>query len=185
MKRPAVLLVARPTAIWTTTSVAARTSLWRCTRPCCTAARPTLALKGFFGIPLRHHGGDRSQRTAVLGGCTQKCLGGAVEVSGGVVGRRWRRGGRRAVRRAAPTRTLAAVTLRSVVAQLHLAAVAQFCCRAAQRAAPSGEVLVRTETSGNDGVSGEISVETGASAVGDSGGITLATGSAMTGAGGT
>ena len=43
---------------------------------------------------------------------------------------------------------------------------------------------MRTETSGNDGVSGEISVETGASAVGDSGGITLATGSAMTGAGG-
>ena len=25
-----------------------------------------------------------AQRTAVLGGCTQKCLGGAVEVSGGL-----------------------------------------------------------------------------------------------------
>ena len=126
------------------------------------------------------------QRTAVLGGCTQKCLGGAVEVSGGlssggVGGAVVVTGG--ATSSTDPYARGGNVEVRGGTAALGSGgAVLLSSGRSAQRS--SGEVLVRTETSGNDGVSGEISVETGASAVGDSGGITLATGSAMTGAGG-
>ena len=126
------------------------------------------------------------QYFAVLGGCTQKCLGGAVEVSGGlssggVGGAVVVTGG--ATSSTDPYARGGNVEVRGGTAALGSGgAVLLSSGRSAQRS--SGEVLVRTETSGNDGVSGEISVETGASAVGDSGGITLATGSAMTGAGG-
>ena len=149
----------------------------------CTADAGTAASSAFLCGTMEV---TAAQRTAVLGGCTQKCLGGAVEVSGGlssggVGGAVVVTGG--ATSSTDPYARGGNVEVRGGTAALGSGgAVLLSSGRSAQRS--SGEVLVRTETSGNDGVSGEISVETGASAVGDSGGITLATGSAMTGAGG-
>merc|ERR1711903_75194 len=89
------------------------------------------------------------QRTAVLGGCTQKCLGGAVEVSGGVCGAVVVSGG--ATNSTDPYARGGNVEVRGGTAALGSGgAVLLSSGRSAQRS--SGEVLVRTETSGNDGV---------------------------------
>ena len=129
----------------------------------CTADAGTAASSAFLCGTMEV---TTAQRTAVLGGCTQKCLGGAVEVSGGlssggVGGAVVVTGG--ATSSTDPYARGGNVEVRGGTAALGSGgAVLLSSGRSAQRS--SGEVLVRTETSGNDGVSGEISVETGASA---------------------
>ena len=122
---------------------------------------------------------------AARGFCRQRCLGGAVQVTGGLSaggqgGAVVLQGGETIDVDGGAGGSVELVGGESAEGTGGAVLIAS----GMGRSLTSGEVVVRSEMSGPGGVSGRVLVQTGTSCAGDSGGISLVTGQSTSGAGG-
>eukprot|EP00232_Nephroselmis_pyriformis_P028735 CAMPEP_0182854040 /NCGR_PEP_ID=MMETSP0034_2-20130328/1020_1 /TAXON_ID=156128 /ORGANISM="Nephroselmis pyriformis, Strain CCMP717" /LENGTH=3798 /DNA_ID=CAMNT_0024984833 /DNA_START=206 /DNA_END=11599 /DNA_ORIENTATION=+ len=129
---------------------------------------------------------DEASYDAVFGGCTQRCLGGPVELfggkslagSGGSVHLRGGEGVGEGVGLGGN------VLLTGGFSQGGPGGAVLITSGSGNSSEPSGPVVIRSENSGGEGVSGALEMNTGSSCNGDSGDITLTSGSSFYGHGG-